>query len=432
MNYINFYGENMRISNIRIFKVSITFLIILCAVMFSAQGLNLKYHTDNVECLESKAWTTLYYIDNDYENPSYNDPIEQLFIDGIASNDNVNVVIIQDSIDTPAFLYYIDEDHNKILLEELGEMNMGDYQTLSYFIDCGKQNYQADRYLLWVYNHGGGWKGACMDDTNNDPLLTMDDFQKALTETGGVDIISFFACLMSSLESVYELRELVDVYVGSEDIAHAVWWDGICGDTNQLLTDNPGLSNDDIGTQIVDFYEIQGNPMSYALTASAIKADKTEALVNSIDALGQSFIGNWRQCKNDVKAAHENTFLLADLHGLAEVFEIYDLKDFIENLPDSREKTAVIDAFEEAVIHEVHGRFRKETHGLSIFFPAEFKRRDLLKSYRDEELCLDFPLVTCWDEFLLKFTIKSRNSIGIKIFELDIIKTLFQRLNMHI
>ena len=54
---------------------------------------------------------------------------------------------------------------------------MGDYQTLSYFINYGKQNYPADRYLLWIYNHGGGWKGACMDDTNNDPLLTMDDFQ---------------------------------------------------------------------------------------------------------------------------------------------------------------------------------------------------------------------------------------------------------------
>jgi hypothetical protein len=422
----------MKKSNIRIFTVSITLIIILFALMVTAQGLNLKNYKSNLKTTESKPWTTLYYIDNDYANPGYDDPIEQLLIDEISSNENINVVIIQDTIDGPAFLYYIDEDHNKILLEELGEMNMGDYQTLSYFIDYGKHNYPADRYLLWVYNHGGGWKGACMDDTNNDPLLTMDDFQNALTETGGVDIISFFACLMSSLESVYELRDLVDVYVGSEDLAHTVWWDGICGDTNQLLTYNPGLSNDEIGTQIVEFYQTQSNPMSHVLTASAIKAGKTEPLVNALDALAQYFIDHWIQCRSDVKAAHENTFLLANFQGWAEVFEVYDLKGFIENLPDSTEKTAVLDAFEQALIHEVHGRSREETHGLSIFFPQEKGTYDLLNTYRDEELSLDFPNDTCWDEFLLNFTTKSKSIEQSRIFHLNIIKTLVQGLYIKI
>ncbi len=272
----------MKKLNIRIFKVIFLIFFLLCAMTVSSQVLNIKFQKNNVKSLESKPWTTLYYIDNDYENSGYSDPIEQLFIDEISSNDNVNVVMIQDSIDTPAFLYYIDADHNKLLLEELGEINMGDYQTLSYFINYGKQNYPADRYLLWVYNHGGGWKGACMDDTNNDPLLTMDDFQKALLETGGVDIISFFACLMSSLESVYELRDLVDVYVGSEDLAYISWWDGICGDTNKLIAESPDLSNEEIGKKIVDFYEAHPNQFSNMLTASAIKADKIPVLVNAI------------------------------------------------------------------------------------------------------------------------------------------------------
>jgi len=422
----------MKKLNIRVFKLSITIFIILCALTISAQGSSLELHIKNVKSLESKPWTTLYYIDNDYENPGYDDPIEELFIDEVASNDNVNVVMIQDTLDGPAFLYFIDEDHNKILLDEPGEMNMGDYQTLSYFIDYGKQNYPADRYLLWVYDHGGAWKGACIDYTNNNHILTMDDFQKALTETGGVDIISFYGCLMSSLEAVYELRDLVDVYVGSEDLAYSCWWDGVSGDTNQLLTDNPDLSNEEIGTQIVDFYETQGNPQSNQLTVSAIKADKTENLANAIDALGQYFLDNWQQCKNDVKVAHENTFLLADLPGWAEVFEVYDLKDFIENLPDSSEKTAVLDAFEEALIHEIHGINKEETNGLSIFFPPEKGSYNLLNYYKDEELSLDFPSDTCWDEFLSKFTKKSRFNIDFKIFNLNVIQKLLQLINIII
>jgi len=422
----------MKKLNIRIIKASITLFIILCAWTFSAQGSNLKISKTNVKSAESKSWTTLYYIDNDFANPSYADPVEQLLVKETSSNENVNVVAIQDKIDEPAFTYYIDEDQNKILLEELGEVNMGDYQTLRDFISYGKENYPAERYLLWVYNHGGGWKGACMDDTNNDPLLNMDDFQKALSETGGVDIISFFACLMSSVESVYELRDLADVYIGSEDLQYTTCYKGICGKTNQLITDNPSLSNEEIGTEIVNFFGESIDPYASRQTASAIKVDKIEALVNAIDALAQNFINNWLLSKNDVQIAHENTYQLADLQGWAEVFEVYDLKGFIENLPDSNEKTAALNAFEEAIIHEVHGNAREETHGLSIFFPREKGTYDLLGTYSDEELSLDFASDTCWDEFLSKFTTKSRNRVLTKIFRLDVIKTLLQRLNLKL
>ncbi len=422
----------MKKSYIIIFKISFTLFFLLCGMTVSSQVINIKSQENNLKSQESKSWTTLYYIDNDFENSGNSDPIEELFIDEIASNDKVNVVMIQDLFDSPAYLYYIDEDQNKILLEELGEVNMGDYQTLSYFINYGKQNYPADRYLLWIYNHGGGWKGACMDDTNNDPLLTMDDFQKALSETGGVDIISFFACLMSSLESVYELHNLVDVYVGSEDLAYFSWWDGICGDTNQLITENPNLSNEEIGKQIVDFYEAHPNPFSNKLTASAIKAGKTPALVNAIDDLGKYFIDNWRQNKNVVKTAHENTYQLADLQGWSEVFEVYDLKGFIENLPESPEKTAVLNAFEEALIHEVHSTSREETHGISIFFPPDKGNYNLLNYYKNEELSLDFPRDTCWDEFLSKFTTNRKNQEITNLFAFNIIKTLLQRFKIKI
>lgn len=420
----------MKKSNIQLLKASIITLIVLCLCTVTVQASNIELDTKNVENTESKPWTTLYYIDNDFVNPSILDPIEDLLIDEISSNDNVNVVIIQDKIDGPAFSYYIDENHNKILLEELGEVNMGDYVTLTNFINYGKQNYPAERYLLWVYNHGGGWKGACMDNTNNDPLLSMDDFQKALSETGGVDVISFLACLMSSIESVYELHDLADVYVGSEDLQYTSCYQGICGKTNQLLSENPYLSNDEIGTQIVNFFGESTDPFSNKLTASAIKVNKIPALVDAIDSLAQYFMENWYTSKNNVKTAHENTYQLADLQGWAEIFEVYDLKGFLENLPDLPEKTAALDAFEEVLIHEVHGKSREETHGISIFFPPEKGDYDLLKIYSDEELCLDFVSDTCWDEFLAKFTTRSKNIEQIMIFDLDIMKKLIQQFNL--
>ena len=368
-------------------------------MMASIQGAHLTNKITHVNRSYTKAWTTLYYLDADYDSNNY-DPLEQMLIDEIATTDNVNVVVIQDREEEPTFLYYIAENHSKIILEELGEINMGDPQTLSYFVNYAKQYYPADRYLLYVYDHGGGWKGACMDTTDNDPGLTMDELQQALTESGGVDVICFFACLMSSLEAVYELRDLVDVYVGSEDLAWGSWWDGICGDINQLLTNNPTISNEDVGIDIVNSFQEQGHPPTDVLTASAIQADKVQPLVQALDTLIKQLMFHWLRSYTDVNAAHTNAFLLADYQGWAEVFEVYDLKGFIDNLPESSEKTAVVDAFNEAVLHEVHGSSMEETHGLSIFFPAHISPYRLVREYKEAGLGLDLPNDTWWNEFL--------------------------------
>ncbi|KON27474.1 hypothetical protein AC481_04915 [miscellaneous Crenarchaeota group archaeon SMTZ-80] len=396
-------NSNIRLSKARII-VYIVVCSIICMIISPAQGANFKKDISRVNTSENKAWTTLYYLDCDYDSNNF-DPLEGIFIDEIASTEQVNVVVIQDKEQEPAFLYYIDENHSKIVLEELGEINMGDPQTLSYFIDYGKQNYPADRYLLWAYDHGGGWKGACMDTTNNDPGLTMDELQQALTESEGIDVICFFACLMSSLEAVYELRGLVDVYIGSEDLAWASWWDGICGDTNQLLTSNPDISNEDVGIEIVNSFQEQGHPPTDVLTASAIKADKVEPLVQALDELAKYFIFHWLRSYRNVKTTHDNTFLLADYQGWAEVFEVYDLKGFIEHLPASSKKTTVLDAFNEAVIHEVHGSSMEETHGLSIFFPAHISPYELVQEYKKAGLGLDLPNDTWWNEFLFFFIV---------------------------
>lgn len=353
------------------------------------------------DAVHTKAWTTLYYLDADYDCGNY-DPLYSVFLDEINSTENVNVVVIQDKEEEPAFLYYIDENHTPVILEELGEINMGDPQTLSFFIDYGKNHYPADQYLLYVYDHGGGWKGACMDTTDNG-LITMDGFQTALSETGGVDIIVFFACLMASLEAVYELRDCVDIVIGSEDLAYFSWWNGVCGETNKLLTTSPELSNEEVSTQLVQYFPEQPNMNLDKLTMSAIRTDKIALLVEALDQLARYQTSHWLRSYRRVRIAHNNTFLLADYQSWAPVFEEYDLKGYIESLPKSPERTAVLDAFQNAIITEVHGSEKEETFGLSVFFPAHKSPYELVKLYKQDSYNLDFPVDTWWNEFLFFF-----------------------------
>ncbi len=350
----------------------------------------------------SKAWTTLYYLDADY-NGGYADPLQQLFIDEINSTANVNVVVIQDTLNEPAFIYYIDENHTKVVLEELGEVNMGDYQVLQEFLAYGKQHYPAERSLLWVYDHGGAWKGACLDETDGAIGMTLDNFQKALQATGGVDVICFLACLMSSIEAVYELRNDVDVFVGSEDLAYMTWFDDICGDTNTLLTESPSLSNDEIGSMIVQYFQDSHNAPVNKLTISALRTEHITALATALDTLARDYTKHWLRYYRPIKNAYNSTFLLSDLDEWAAVFEVYDLRGFIENLPQCQLTQAVLDAFDDVLIAEAHGIDMEETHGLSIFFQPQKSPYGLFRDYRDESYGLDFAQDTFWNEFLFLF-----------------------------
>jgi hypothetical protein len=353
---------------------------------------------------EPKAWTALYYLDVDWDSNNY-DVLEQVFIDEICSGANLNVVVIQDMEEEPAFLYYIDENHTKILLEELGEVNMADYLTLRDFISYGKEYYPAERYQLNVYDHGGAWKGACIDKTSGGDIMTMDEFQKALGESGGVDLLCFVACcVMGSLESVYELHELCDVYVGSEDLGYMAWWDGMLGDMCFLLNNHSEFSTIKIGQEIIRLISDNHNMYERKVTMSAIQTDKVQPLVDAVDTLSKHLLRKWlRSSYWKVREAHENTFLLADYQEWAEIFELYDLKGFVQNLEQDQYANEVLTAFDEAVIAECHGAEKEGTYGLSIFFPDTPSEYDLAQIYKDKDEGLDFPRDTFWNEFLFIF-----------------------------
>jgi hypothetical protein len=394
---------------IKYFAIIIVVAIFLPTIQAVPAEFFQMYHHKNSQSntIDTKSWTALYYLDVDWESNNF-DALEYWFIDEIASNENLNVIVIQDKEDEPAFMYYIDEDHNMILLEELGEVNMGDYQTLRDFIAFGKENYPAERYQLNIYDHGGAWMGACIDITDNDQLI-MDEFQQALSETGGVDILFWIGCcLMGSIEAVYELSGLVDISVGSEDLGFMDWWNNVFDDMCTIVRDDPDISTANLGKNIVEIIGDNPNIYSNYLTMSAIDVNKVSTLVKTFDGLSKSLLNKWfRHGFKKTKNAHDQTYQLAQIDQYAERFEVYDLKEFVESLEQNELTEMVLSAFDEAVLASRHGQDRQRTNGLSIFFPSWTSPFDLLKSYNNKNIAinLDFPKDTIWNEFLNLFVI---------------------------
>jgi len=348
-------------------------------------------------------WTYLFYDDSDFI--SAYEPLEDFCKDAF-SGENLHVIVLEDTYDGTANIWYINEDHEKILLEELGEVDMGDCTTLEFFIRYGKENFTANRYLLALYNHGGGWMGACIDDTDGG-VLKMNDINQAIMETGGVDIICFTApCLMGSLESVYELRDAVDVYIGSEELSYYLFWMGTTYDICVMLNNETDLNNYEIGERIIHYIETRYIQHFYGkeLTMSAIRTDKIGELKDGIDDLVHEIHDNFRlNSLQNIKSARDSAFSLG--WDSAELFDLIDLYGFIENLQGFKTTDELMDSINECIIAECHGSNQSGCNGLSIFFPDSVLDYLIQMNYRGPNEALDFARDTHWDEFLMLYTL---------------------------
>ncbi|MFL7810689.1 MAG: clostripain-related cysteine peptidase, partial [Anaerolineae bacterium] len=136
-------------------------------------------------------WTILVYLDgdNNLETEAIEDFLE---IASVGSNDQVQIVVQFDR--TPgyddrygdwrgALRFHVTpglapEPANALV--NLGEVNMGDVQTLVDFYQWGMAAFPARRTTLVLWNHGDGWransvtqdtrKAVCWDETELDAL----------------------------------------------------------------------------------------------------------------------------------------------------------------------------------------------------------------------------------------------------------------------
>ena len=135
-------------------------------------------------------------------------------------------------------------DRNKLTLLDgtLGQLDTTVPSTLSDFIRWGAETAPADRYILILWDHGGGpVYGYGYDEFQSfRSSLTIDEMQIALRD-GGVyfDFIGMDCCLMSSLEVCCALYDFCDYTLLSEDFEPGCGWS--YGGWLSALAENPAI-----------------------------------------------------------------------------------------------------------------------------------------------------------------------------------------------
>jgi hypothetical protein len=363
-------------------------------------------------------WTFMVYLDadNTLENASINVFLKMA---NVSSSSRVNVVVQMDRTGyddrygnwTDCKRFNITKGmtptpENATL--DLGEVDMGDPDTLKDFVNWTMSNYPANYYFLVLWDHGAGFIGCCLDVTNSSDILTLPELSQAL---GGLpvimDVVFIDACTMAMPEVAYQIKDCANVLIGPEGDGYEMV------DTNAApyddylssLISNSSMSPTEFAKEVVNNYIGWCNsvPVPNA-TMSATDLTKIMSLTAAIDDFAINLKEKETPYHEEISQArsltqgYEGPFTgytgyYIDLYHFAQLTYGY-VPD--AGLQDAANQMMAVLSPGNVIIMTAN-KADPNSHGLSIFFPDSKGKYDYLKSIYEKVV---FAIDTPWDEFL--------------------------------
>jgi hypothetical protein len=368
----------------------------------------------SVTVTPSDGWTVLVYLDgdNDLEEYAFSDLNS---METVLPSPDVNVLVFVDFWSTlvapysGARCYEVTYDTNLNVINSVElshplpwEPNMGDWQTLRDFIVFGQSYAPAANYLLVLWDHGSGYESVCVDETSGD-YLSMREIHTALSDpqVQYLDVVAFDACLMGQLEVAYELRDVTDYLVFSEEgvPVSGFPYEDILANLTSFPDSKPLTVAEGMPYFYGAAYRVGGryhDPLLNWACLSSVDTSQLQDIVTSLHllcselrSLLDSPVVYDRVCIARVFTQGFTRADFVDLGGFASALA----NVFSDSMYPPLESLArdLGDAVAAAIVHEEHLSGAPEASGLAV----------VLNKYFDD---LDLADDTMWDEFMDDFT----------------------------
>lgn len=362
------------------------------------------------------AWTVMLYICGaDLESDSRqgglatSDLKEILSVSG--QPEDVNIVIETGGASSWKSTYGISSSKlerwhvkNKSLVKDtsLTYASMGLSSTLQSFLEYGLETYPADKTALILWNHGGGMRGVCYDEKENDDVLKNSEIQTALKNafanqglTGKkLEWIGYDACLMQVQDIAETNSKYFNYMIASEESESGYGWDYDTWvddlyaekDTETILKaivdgfikDNGGASSNS-GNQTLSYLDL-----SYAAEYKTVWENMAVQLNNKVTSSNRSSFN---------KAITSNVKHYADSDY--DYFCTFDAWDFVDKLESSSSFSNYrIDSSYTTAVKTTHANFVKYnlaqrgagvSKGLAMYWPNSSSYSDVDEYYTTSE-----------------------------------------------
>jgi len=420
---------------------------------------------------EGQSWLVMFYQDADdkiLEEDIYVDLNEA---ERAGSTDRVHLVTQLDRYQagyrgdgdwSSAKRFYVTQDNdlqrvNSQHVEDLGEVNMSDGETLVDFVTWAVDTFPADKHVLIMSDHGMGWPGGWSDPAPGgraDPsiplssaigdelfLMELDEALGEIRDQTGIEqfeLIGLDACLMGQLEVFDALAPHARYAVASEETEPALGW-AYTGFLEELGR-NPDMDGAELGRLIVDSYIQddqrivddqaradllrQGSPMGglFGLfgpptaeqvaqqmeQSSTLTAIDLAALPQLMDSVNNLSFSLQQANQQDVARARTYAQSFTSVFGQEVPPSYIDLGSFAQLLKresgDSNVAKAVdqvLASLDNTVIAEKHGPKKPGATGVSIYFPnSQLYRSPITGPESYTAVARRFAGESLWDDFL--------------------------------
>lgn len=367
-----------------------------------------------------KEWTFLLFLNGHNNLDSYGDMnLKQM--EKVGSTDQVNLVVQWASARASTTKrLYIQKSTNpnavtSPVVDNPGQVDMGDYRELVKFVEWGAKNYPAKRYFVAIWNHGGGWHNITRMkqgfdihpndiswDDNTGNFITTTQLGQAMTEISRilgqkVDLYGSDACLMAMAEVAAEMKDSVSAFIGSEETEPGEGWPY---DTFLArLVANPGVDGVGLGKILSTEYLKAYSGGEYGhndVTMSVMDLTKFGAFEQSMKNFAQEMKGFDLSKKQVIMNSANSSQSYA-------YYDYKDLVDFLGNLESAKvlKDVSSLRALREAatslvVQNDVSDAY-KNSHGISFWLPTSRYTYDDYKSRYEE---LSFERSVNWGDFL--------------------------------
>lgn len=376
-----------------------------------------------------KEWSVLFYQSDINKMPE---------LVKAGSNDDVNIaaqIAVADSFKGEAERFYVEKEPKECPRENIGKVDMGDPKTLEDFILWGIKNYPAEKFMLVLAGHGGGFEGSMYyGEANNH--ISNENLKKTLEnvyrKTGvKVDILAFDACVMAQSEVAYELKDNAKILIGSEETMAepTISYVPILKELQEDTKGKRELSIEELAKLYINKIKIQQADNDFYVrkaikTQSAIDLSKIDEIKNACDKLAKALIVS--KIDKDIiqEIIHKTQHYCVSSDDIKPCDDFCDLYNFAENISEDPNMNdpevieaaqEVMDSVKNTVIAEEHQGadvFKVDnSHGISIYLPANYgydkvpadnQSPNFSKTHHYEDT--SWAKDTAWDEMLVKYS----------------------------
>ena len=370
-----------------------------------------------------KEWTFLVYLNGNNNLDSFGF-LNLNQMETVGSGENLNLVVQWASLKNgKTSRVYVQKDNDpqnvtSPIVQEMGNVDMGDYHSLEDFIRWGMEHYPAKHYFVNVWDHGSGWRymstrkagqinilDISFDENTGHSITTKQLGQviQQISQHAGrkIDIYGSDACLMAMAEVAGEMKNAVDYFVGSQYLEPVAGWP--YDQFLKRLAADPKMSPKNLSIALTEEYvkSYKGGTNGTArVTFSAYDMNKYDAFEGSVKKLGLAISQLGAEGKAKVMSAAVGTqsFTYSDYGDLGDFLSlIMGTKDTGMDMNAVRTVNVALNSF--VVINQTSPDFSKAT-GLSLWLPKDRKTYD---TYKNRYADLFFNGGTQWSSVLESF-----------------------------